>query len=63
MTQSLTSKQAKLLLFINNRKNWRPPTYDTMCEYMQVKSHQSIADYLRAIKKKGYKLPLIVRQK
>lgn len=43
--------------FIWDKRNWRPPTWKAMAVHMAVKSNQSIAEILKAIEVKGYKLP------
>jgi len=50
--KKLTNKQQKLLDFIQDKNNWRPPTYKQMREFMEVKSNQTIIDQLKSIGKK-----------
>ena len=54
--KKLTARQMDLWKFINCKVNWRPPSYRSMREYMNVKSNQAIIDMLNVIKKKGYKI-------
>lgn len=50
----LTKKQEKLLRFYKDKSNWRPPTLKQMRVYMEVKSDQSVIDFLKSLKKKGF---------
>ncbi len=51
---ALTKKEEKLLNFVLDLRNWRPPSYPQMRKEMKVKSNQSIFDFLKNLEKKGY---------
>jgi hypothetical protein len=50
----LTEKDRKLFDFIVDMRNWRPPSYPQMREYMGVRSNQAIRNYIVKLEKKGY---------
>lgn len=52
----LTPRQAKLLAYISDRNNWRPPTFKQMCEHMGVTSDKTVRGYLNGINRRGIKI-------
>ena len=54
--KELTKRQKELYSFIKNVKNWRPPTFEMMRNFLGVRSNQTIIDHLSAIKRKGFDL-------
>lgn len=53
----LTERQARLLKYATERKNWHPPTWEEMRDHMGMKGNESIRSMLSLIRKKGYPLP------
>jgi SOS-response transcriptional repressor LexA len=54
----LTDKQQQVYDFINNKKNWRPPTWKQIQTHISAKSPNSVLAHIKSIKTKGYDLPM-----
>ena len=50
----LNNKERTLMLFIEDRANWRPPTHRDCAVALDLKDTKSVRQYINQIKNKGY---------
>jgi repressor LexA len=52
----MTGNEAKVLKFLRNyiKEEGHPPSYQEICQFMQLKSVNSIQQYLKQLERKGY---------
>lgn len=52
---TLNKKEREIMLFIEDRTNWRPPTHQRCANALGLKDAKSVRQYLSQIEAKGYK--------